>query len=1634
MPKNKTRKTPELIRRIIAQAQRRLTGSKRVQLVDFIRRYYANVPPQDIASKAPADLFGAAMAHWKLAAQKAPGEARVRVYNPNVKDHGWASGHTVIEVVNDDMPFLVDSVAAEINRQDMTVHLIVHPIFEVRRGKGGRLLGLAGEGQPITGRPAKGQPKKGRSKKGRAGAASESFMHLEITEQPADRLDDIRDGVLRVMADVRAAVEDWRLMRAQMKRVIGDLEIQAARRPTDEAEEVRAFLEWIHDDQFTFLGYREYRFTGGQKSPKVSVNRRSGLGILRDADRVVFEELRGMASMPNEVRALIHQPDLLMVTKINRLSPVHRPVHMDSIGIKRFDAKGRAIGQHVFIGLFTSTAYNRTPSNIPLLRRKLHRTMERAGFPRASHDGKTLMNILANFPRDELFQVSEEHLFNTAMGILHLQGRQRVALFVRRDDFERFISCLVYVPRDLYTTDLRRRMQDVLCEAFAGKVTAHYATLGDDPLARLHLIIGTTPGAIPDYDPAVIEARLVETARSWVDRLQDALVEAEGEEKGMRMFRRYQSAFKSAYKERFDAPAALIDIRAVDETLATGELAMNLHRPVEADDHKLWFKVYHPGAPIPLSDILPMLEHMGLRVIDEIPYVVRPENLAANRVFIHDFGLLTGSGGEIDLGEVRENFEETFRRVWRGEMESDGFNQLALTAGLSWRGVVVLRAYFKYLLQTGITFSQAYMEQTLSNNPRLTRMIVDLFLTRMDPAGAKGADARARKILDKINRGLEEVASADEDRIIRRFLNLVESTLRTNFFQKADDGAPKPHLSFKLDSQKLDDLPLPRPMMEIWVYSPRMEGVHLRFGKVARGGLRWSDRREDFRTEILGLVKAQQVKNAVIVPVGSKGGFVLKRPPAGGGREALQEEGIACYRTLITGMLDLTDNLTPAGKVRPPKDVVRRDDDDPYLVVAADKGTATFSDIANGISRDYGFWLGDAFASGGSVGYDHKKMGITARGAWESVKRHFREMDMDIQAQDFTVAGVGDMSGDVFGNGMLLSPHIKLVAAFNHMHIFIDPDPDPAKSLAERWRLFGLPRSSWADFDTKVLSRGGGVYERSAKSLNISAAARKLFGLEGEKITPNDLLQAILTAPVDLLWFGGIGTYVKASHESHGEVGDRANDAIRADARDLRCKVIGEGANLGMTQPARIEYGLRGGRLNTDSVDNSAGVDCSDHEVNIKILLDSLVVAGTLTPKQRVALLARMTDEVGDLVLRDNYLQTQAISTVEMGGIGLLDEQTRLMHMMERAGRLDRAVEFLPDDETLAERAARKQGLTRPEVAVLLSYAKIWLFDELMQSGLPDDPYMTGDLIAYFPTPLGAKYEDAIMKHRLKREIIATGVTNSLINRVGGRFVNQFVERTGMWPGDIARAYVIARQVCQLRGLWNAIEALDNKVPTAVQTRMQLTVNHLIRWTTLWFLRNCTPPLDIGPLIGEFTDGIAQLSACLTDVLPAHYKDDLRTRAQPYLDAGVPEDLALSLAGLVNLYSGCDIVRLAAARRLKVRDVARLYFAVGTRFRLGTLRGATNKLDSPSHWTKMAVAALIEDLYGHQLALTRQVLDHSGNQTDPRKAMAVWTEKNRIAIDRADAQLKEIRTTKISDLSIVSIASRQLRALSEPQG
>jgi glutamate dehydrogenase len=1577
-------------------ATRRLNGDRGGDVARFLRQFYGHVPPEDLLGRSADELYCAALSLWRFAENRPAGRAKLRVINPRSEEHGWRSSHTVVQIVNDDMPFLVDSVTSALVGQGFTVHLIIHPILRLERDANGRIVTLHDAEAKTNGKVLR-----------------ESFMQLEVSEETdAQRLAELAARLERVLGDVRAAVEDWKQMRQRLSHIVEDLHANPP--PLEEAERGEAldFLAWLEDDNFTFLGFREYRFGGGGGGG-LDIVEGSGLGILRAKDYTVFDGLRNFATLPPDVRQFLREPRLVMISKSNRRAAVHRPVHMDVICIKMFDAEGQAAGERLFAGLFTSLAYSRSPRAIPLLRRKVWQVIRRSGFGPSSHDGKALQHILDNYPRDELFQIGEDELYEIATGILNLQERQRVALFVRRDPFERFVSCLVYVPRERYDTGLRQRFAVILEAAFGGTVDSFNTQLDDSLLGRVHFILRTTPGKLSLVDIAEVESQLTEAARSWADRLSEALTEVKGEEAGMALLRRYGSAFSTSYRERFSAGVAVYDIERFEELRHGASIAVTLYRTPDAAADELRFKIYRQGSPLALSDVLPVLEHLGLKAIAEVPYAVEPADGTA--LSMQDFSV-TAPGIAIDVARDRARFEAAFLAIWSSAMESDGLNRLVLAAGLHWRQVVVLRLYSKVLRQAGSAYSQAYMEDALAAHPGIARNLIVLFERRFDPKGEDDRDVEETRAAVAVERALDAVQGLDEDRILRSFLLLVRKSLRTNYFQRDPKGEPKGYLSVKLASTEIEILPLPRPLYEIYVLSPRMEGVHLRGGRVARGGIRWSDRKEDFRTEILGLMKAQRVKNAVIVPTGSKGGFVVKRPPAS--REAYQTEGVECYRTLLRGLLDLTDNIV-GNAIVPPADVTRHDGDDPYLVVAADKGTATFSDIANAVSAEYRFWLGDAFASGGSEGFDHKAMGITARGAWEAVKRHFRERGTDVQATDFIVAGIGDMSGDVFGNGMLRSEHIKLVAAFDHRHIFLDPDPDPAKSFAERRRLFALPRSSWADYDRTLIAKGGGIYERSVKSIEISPEMRARLAIADTRLTPAELIQAILKAPVELLWFGGIGTYIKAHDERNGDVGDRANDAVRVDAEHLRAAVVGEGANLAVTQRGRIAFALKGGRINTDAIDNSAGVDTSDHEVNIKILLDAVVAAGDLTVQQRNVLLREMTGAVAELVLADNVLQTLALSLAEAQGPRRLDQQLRVMRALERAGELDRAVEFLPGDEELSARAAAGRGLTRPELAVLMAYVKNSLAHELAAHDFVQDAPLERELMDYFPPVLVERFAPAIAAHRLRPEIIATVVANDLVNRGGITFLSEVCEQTGRGAADVARAYLIVTQIFDLDTLWTAIDALDHKVPAAVQTEMLQAGTRLLERVTAWFLRG-GGALDVQAQIDAFRPGVVALAEHIAEILPASQRAELARRADALASRGVPAVLALRTARLDFLVSAVDIVRLGLGSGLGIVDIGRGFYAVGARFRLDALRMAARRLKSETAWQKVAGDALQEDFYAHQAEFTAKAIADGAD-------FGPWLDAQAGALSRVEALLREIEAAPNPDVAMLIVANRALR-------
>ncbi|MFL6031970.1 MAG: NAD-glutamate dehydrogenase, partial [Rubrobacteraceae bacterium] len=1598
----------ELLDRVVARVREQLAEDQAPQVEEFVRQYYAWITAEDLADRSPIDLYGAAVGHWTFARQRTPGEPKVRVYNPQFDEHGWQSTHTVIEIVTDDMPFLVDSTRMGINREGYAIHLMLHPIVKVRRDDAGRLVEVL---EPDT--------------QDDESVLYESVIHLEIDRQTDPRvLNALHDCITTVLRQVRAAVEDWPDMRERVHEIVSEIDENQPPVENEDPEEAGAFLEWIADDNFTFLGYREYDLLTEDGEDLLRSVPGTGLGILRETDQKPHS--LSFAKLPPEVRRLAHAANLLNLTKANSRSTVHRPSYLDYVGVKRFDAEGEATGERRFLGLYAFSAYSVSAFEIPIVRRKIGYVLERAGFPEGSHNEKDLLEILETYPRDELFQIEKEELFEIAMGILHLQERQRVRLFVRRDAYGRFFSCLVFVPRDRYNTRIREKMQEILQRAFDGTNVEFNVRLSESVLARLHFIVYVAPGENPDFDANEIEERLAEATRSWTDNLYDALIEHFGEERGIELFHKYRDAFPPGYRDGFLPRTAVADIARIEELESEEDIEMSLYHPLEEPENFLGFKLFRLGEQTSLSGILPLLEDMGVEVVDERPHKIEPAGSRSG--WIYDFGLLQEADGELQTGQVREIFQEAFARAWRGTVENDGFNRLVLRARLTWRQVTVLRAYCKYLRQAGTTFSQNYMEDALFANPHIARLLVELFEARFDPSRQARAEAENERLRGEIEAALDEVVSLDEDRILRNFLNVTLATVRTNYYQRTPEGEPKPYFSFKFDPSEILVLPLPRPRFEIFVYSPRMEGVHLRGGRVARGGIRWSDRREDFRTEVLGLMKAQMVKNAVIVPVGAKGGFVVKRPPAQGGREALQDEVIGCYKTLIRGMLDLTDNLA-GDSVVPPEDVVRYDEDDPYLVVAADKGTATFSDIANGISEDYGFWLGDAFASGGAHGYDHKEMGITAKGAWESVKRHFRELGMDIQNEDFTVAGIGDMSGDVFGNGMLLSRHIKLVGAFNHLHIFLDPNPDPETSFEERERLFKLPRSSWSDYDESLISEGGGVFSRTAKSIPLSPQVREMLGVEEETLTPNEVIRALLKAKVDLLFNGGIGTYVKSSEETQADVGDRTNDAVRVDGGELECRVVGEGGNLGFTQRGRVEYALGGGRIYMDAIDNSAGVNCSDHEVNIKILLDSVVEDGDMTEKQRNELLVEMTEEVGRLVLRDNYEQTRAISNALALAHPMIDVHIRYIRALEEAGSLNRELEFLPSDEALAERRSEGIGLTAPEFAILLSYTKITLYKQLRDSDLPEDPYLAVELERYFPTPLRERFREEMREHRLRREITATCVVNDLVDRGGPSFAFRLGEETGAAPAEIARAYTAACDVFDMRSLWDEIESLDNVVEAQMQTRMLLDWRRLVERATRWFLRNRRPPLDISATVAYFSEGVSELTRRLPEFMLDGDREGLERATEQLVEANVPPELARRVALLNAMFSELDIVDIATGTDEPLDEVAAVYFTLGDRLKLHWLRGHVEALPRDNRWQALARAALRDDLYSQQAELTAEILRSTPSELSAQERIEAWAQASRAQVDRTLQVLTDINASGSFGLATLSVALREIRNL-----
>jgi len=1592
-----------------------------IPVESLLTRYYRHVATEDLVARMPEDLLGAALSHLDLARNRPVGTSNVLVDNPTVEAQGWSTSHSVVQIVTDDMPFLVDSVAMALARRGREIHLLVHPQLIVARDAAGALVEVLDTDDAVGDHTF--------------GVSRESWMHIEIDRvgDPAERAA-IAAELQGVLGDVRDAVDDWPKMRARCTDLAEGLRAHSpAGISADEVDQVVRFLTWLAADHFTFLGYRQYTLAEEGADVSLLPVTGSGLGLLR----YDLTESSPYSPLSAEVKEHARDKELLIMTKANSRATVHRPVYLDYVGIKTFDDQGEVTGEHRFLGLLAAAAYTSSIRSIPILSDRAKSVMATLGLTLDSHSGKDLLQVLESYPRDELFQTTTDELVAVAESVLHQQERIRTKIYLRRDAYGRFMSALVFLPRDRFNTGVRLRMESVLRAAFNAESVDHTTRVTESPLAQVHYVLRVPAGTkIPDVDLAALERDVIDATRTWDEDLVEAARAEHGEEEAARLTSLYGKAFPEAFKEDFAARVGVADIRRMEALQSDDAIELNMyHQPGTPRDERR-FKLYRRGA-LSLTAVLPVFTHLGLEVMDERPYQL--ERGDGVGLYVYDFGLRAPVDGMWGEGSDREHrrtlFQDAFAAVWRGEAESDGFNALVLQAGLDWRQVVILRAIAKYLRQTQSQFSQDYVESALVTNAGIARALVELFETRFDPSRYAGEASEARAeataaVTATIMDALDAVTSLDQDRIIRALLSVVQATLRTNFYQRDADGHPKSYVSFKLDPKAMPDLPAPRPMFEIWVYSPRVEGVHLRYGKVARGGLRWSDRREDFRTEVLGLVKAQMVKNAVIVPTGSKGGFYAKQlPDPTVDRDAWLAEGIGSYQVFISGLLDLTDNRV-GDAIVPPPNVVRHDPDDSYLVVAADKGTASFSDYANAMAQKYGFWLDDAFASGGSAGYDHKGMGITARGAWESVKRHFRELGVDTQTDDFTVVGVGDMSGDVFGNGMLLSEHIRLVAAFDHRHIFTDPNPDAATSYVERQRLAALPRSSWADYDKSLISEGGGVFDRSAKSVPVSPQLAAAIGLPTsvKAMTPAELMHAILRAPVDLLWNGGIGTYVKASTETNGEVGDRANDSLRVNGADLRVKVVGEGGNLGCTQLGRIEAARKGVRINTDAIDNSAGVDTSDHEVNIKILLGRSVREGDLTIKQRNTILESMTDEVAALVLRDNYEQNVLLGNARAQELAMLSVHQRLIHHLETSADLDRGLEYLPSDAELAARAADGRGLTSPEFAVLVAYSKLDLKADIIASGLPDDPWFTRTLAEYFPTRIQGEFADGLDKHPLRREIVTNAVVNSMVNRGGITFAFRAAEETGASAEQIARAFVVCREVFDLPGFVAAVEALDNVVPTRVQTTLYLEFRRLLDRGVRWFLATRPAGIDVEVEIERFKAPIAEFAPLVPEVLQGSERRRLEGRAAELAEAGTPAELATRAAALLDVFSMLDIVEVANDTHESTEDVLRVYYHASERFGIDDMLFRVSQLPREDRWDSLARGALRDDLYAVLLGLTRAVLATSTKDADAKTRFNEWAKANSAALDRARSGLRAILRLESPNIAALSVALRTLRA------
>ena len=1603
---NKTKK-------LLSTAQEILVNGSGGKIPDsFIHDLFTNVAIEDLHNYSARELSEIAATSWGNFANHAKGTHKIRIYNPKLETEENRNRITIVEVINDNMPFLVKSIMGSVQERGYPVLLVLHPILYTTRNKNEGISSYFGRNHPKKVRDVRCE-----------GIIQIHIEHLENRKF----VNELKSELDLVLTDVRNAVTDWPKMRLRLTEAALTYKTNPPPAPKGELNESIQFLEWLGDDNFTFLGMREYKFNSKNNISDFKRQSGSSLGILRNPSVQVLRSGKELVAITPEIRDFLMRPEPLIITKANVRSRVHRRVHLDYIGIKRFDDEGFLTGELRLVGLFGSTTYTESSRTIPYLRRKVDEVIGKSGFSPDSHSGRALMNVLESYPRDELFQVDIETLSEFSEIVLRLGEKPRVRVLPRPDKFNRFVSIMVFVPRDRFNTNVRENIGSFLARIYEGRLSAWYLTYLEGTLVRIHYIVGFEGESLPNPTKLRLEKEISNIIRTWQDNFHDALDRSFPAKKVHLLYKKFRNAFPASYVEFFEAENAIEDIAIIESLNKKNVLEISFYRRADQSKSQLSLKVFQSVKPIPLSERVPLLENMGFRVINERTHRISVDR--KSNVYFHDMSLeIASSNVRITTEEDFDRLRELYLAVWGSKAENDGFNSLSALSRLEWRDITILRSISHYLRQIGLFYSKGFMAATLCRYPEISALLINLFHTKFSiESSGKDREINFDRLVKEIDTSLERVESLDDDRILRHFLNAIESLLRTNFYQLNRDGNPKQALAFKFNPKNIDELPSPRPFREMFVYSPRLEGVHMRFGKVARGGLRWSDRPQDFRTEILGLAKAQQVKNAVIVPVGAKGGFVPKNLPENGSREEIVREGTESYKIFISSLLDVTDNLE-FDKVIPPKNVIRHDDDDPYLVVAADKGTATFSDIANEISIKHKFWLNDAFASGGSAGYDHKKMGITAKGAWEAVKRHFRESDRNIQKQPFTVVGVGDMSGDVFGNGMLLSEATKLIAAFDHRDIFIDPNPNPKSSWKERDRLFKMNRSSWQDYDQKTMSKGGAVFKRNAKSVELSREIQSLLGIESSKSTPQEVLQAILKLEVDLLWFGGIGTFVCSSTESKTGVGDRANDSIRITATELRCKVVGEGANLGLTQLARIEFNRIGGACNSDAIDNSAGVNSSDLEVNIKIALGTAVRAKKLTTKGRNALLSKMTDNVEKLVLMNNYRQTLAISVEKLRGMEGFNQLVRLMRNLENRDLLNREVELLPDDLAIVEMEAANQPFTRAEISVVMSYAKLTVYEDLLATDVPDEQYFEKLLLEYFPDKMQSEYKDEILQHRLRREIITTQLVNQMINFGGPTFASSLCDQTGKALEDCVKAFIVAMDAFDMKTLVESIDKKDNDLKSKHQLDLYQLVQETIIELAVWFMQNIQfSNDDLAKTIERFQTGVRESSKILPKITSNHVKERMAAQIEELCCLGLSKDISKLFVGIPMLVQVPNLILVSEIAGKSLEKVASTFFEISEYFKIDQLETLARNMSIVDYYDGFALGRAKSQL----AAAHRQISINVLTQQPSSKGFKDWLQTNNLKADRTRGTVNEIVDAGSISVSKLTMATSLLADLAD---